>query len=251
MSKAIKTAVHKHFEMGKGKYRLVGMWSMPGNALLESSPVAYVNQMSSKPRHCKGRCDHCGTPILHHFLIEDENLDRFSVGSSCIAKLKQVELVTAVQKLKKERKREITKAKAEQKVLEKKAAYEDELESQRKKNGGRTDFEMKVLKREELEASNEIKFQELSEPITTLLEKAGGNFCNDMIQSLMCGQFPTGGRKLIIIEVMAKQHTGARKNSKAYNAAFPEMKRLLESIESQYTEINEQYYEFLKNDFVK
>lgn len=41
MSKENKTAVHKHFEMGQGKYHLVGMSSMPGNALLESNPVAY------------------------------------------------------------------------------------------------------------------------------------------------------------------------------------------------------------------
>ncbi len=244
-----KEVLHKHYEMGRGKYRLIGIWSAPSKAVLQANPRGYNNMMAERPKYCRMSCDHCGTGILHHFIIEDEDKKRFSVGSSCIDKLGQIELVTAAQKLEKERQKKLREERAELKRQEQHAQYEAEIAQQRENNGGLTDWEVLTQEREQREEQNEEQFCTLSAPIVALLEKAGGNFCEDMADSLARGVIPSGGAKRIVIEVMAKQKSGARKNSKAYNAVFPEMEALFESVETEFKKIKEAHYKFLSKTY--
>ncbi|UKA04746.1 hypothetical protein [Photobacterium damselae] len=244
-----KELIHKHFRMGHGKYRLIGIWSSPSKSALETNPMGYNETMAERPKCCHMVCDHCGTGIMHHFILEDENKEQFSVGSSCIEKLGQYDLVTAAQKMEKERQRKLRLERAEKKRAEKEAKYEYEIEEQRKKNGGLTDYEVLLEERNQRELDNEKKYVELSTPIVALLEKAGGDFCNNMADTLRKGSVPSGGAKRIVIEVITKQYTGARKNSKAYNTALPEMKSLFELVESQFKTIRESHLTYLNKTF--
>lgn len=244
-----KVLIHKYFQMGAGKYRLIGIWSAPSQSELESSPIGYNEMMTERPNCCNMVCDHCGTGILHHFIIEDEEKTQFSVGSSCIDKLGQHELVTAAEKMEKDRQLKLRQKRSEKKREEKYAKYEFELEEQRKKNGGLTDEEVLSEERKQRELDNENKYLDISKPIVSLLEKAGGNFCQDMAISLRNGSMPSAGAKRIVIEVMAKQESGARKNSKAYNEVMPEMIELFQSVESEINSIKESHLKFLHESF--
>lgn len=244
-----KVVMHKHYEMGRGKYKYIGVWSAPSSGTLESNPHAYNSMMESKPSYCRMCCDHCHTGIIHHHIIEDEDGKRFSVGSSCIAKLNQTELVTEFQKAEKERKAQLRIERGIQRQMERNAAYELELDEQRKKNGGLTDHEVSLEERKKLESENDDKIRELSDPIVALLKKAGGNFCYEMAKSMRNGSMPTGGAKRIVIEVMTKQHTNSRKNSKAYKEAYPEMEALFNSVESEFKTIEEHHRAFLNKHF--
>ncbi|WP_318493560.1 hypothetical protein [Photobacterium leiognathi] len=244
-----KELIHKHFRMGRGKYRLISIWSAPSKSVLEANPLGYNKMMAERPKCCNMVCDHCGTGIMHHFILEDEDKERFSVGSSCIEKLGQYDLVTAAQKMEKERQRKLRHERAEKKRAEQHAKYEAEIEEQRKKNGGLTDREVLLEERNQRELDNKKKYSELSAPIVALLEKASGNFCDSMADNLRKGSMPSGGAKRIVIEVMTKQYTGARKNSKAYNAALPEMEALFESVESEFKIIRESHFTYLNKSF--
>lgn len=240
-----KTLIHKHFNMGSGKYRLIGIWSAPSTSVLESNPTNYNQIMAERPKCCHMICDHCGTGIIHHFIIEDENKERFSVGSSCIEKLGQYDLVTAAEKMNRERKRQLRQELADKKREEKYANYQSELEKQRNNNGGLTDHELLIEERNQRELDNQSKYIEISAKIVDLLEKSGGNFCDDMICKMQKGVMPSGGAKRIVIEIMTKQYTHARKNSEAYNAALPEMESMFDSVKSEIESIRNSHFEYL------
>ncbi|WP_318515563.1 hypothetical protein [Photobacterium leiognathi] len=245
MKNSDKVVMHKHFEMGRGKYKLVGIWSAPTSAVAESNPLAYQSMMDERPMHCKLSCDHCGTGIIHHFILEDEDHKLFSVGSSCIEKLGQYDLVTAAQKMEKERQRQLRAERAEIKRMEKHAQYKAELEHQRNRNNGLTDQELKAEARKQRELDNEKQYRELSNPIVALLKKAGGDFCREIARNMRNGTMPHGNAKRIVIEIMSKQSANARKNSQAYNDALPKMTDLFESVASEFEIIQEQHREFL------
>jgi len=217
---------HQHYTMGRGKYHLVGIWSAPSKSMLESNPISYTTMMSNRPECCKMFCDHCGTPIIHHFILEDEDKSRFCVGSSCIEKLGQYELISAAQEMERERQRKLRHELAQKKAQEKL----DKLEEQRKKNGGLTDHELLVKKQRQQELDRLGKYKEISSPIVELLEKSSGNFCYNMINQLQNGYMPSGNAKKIVIEIMTKQFTGARKNSKAFKNALSNMEELFNSV---------------------
>ncbi len=85
---------HKHFTMGAGTtYRHVGFWFPLTGKNAKSFPSYAQHLESQKPSICKGICDNCGTRIVYHHIIEDENGDQFVVGSECVKKLNDVELI--------------------------------------------------------------------------------------------------------------------------------------------------------------
>ncbi|KOE95819.1 hypothetical protein ACS91_00470 [Vibrio parahaemolyticus] len=60
MTEENKELLHKHFRMGRGKYRLISIWSAPSKAVLESNPMGYNKMMAERPKYCNMVCDHCG-----------------------------------------------------------------------------------------------------------------------------------------------------------------------------------------------
>lgn len=230
-----KTVVrHKFFRMGSGGgFRLISLWSAPSRAVLEQNPRAYNIQMSMRPKCCRFQCDHCGMPIEHHYILKDSNGDTFSVGSSCVEKVGQEELITQAKAIKLEADRKKRQEAREKRNEERRLAQEAEFQAQRDRNGGLTDYEVKIKKREEAhEAFHDLCF-EVSRPIVKMLKAAGGNFCLDVAQQLREGRIPSNNAKRIVIEIMAKQKSGSRKGSKAYQAAHPEAEELFNSVEEQ------------------
>lgn len=248
MTEPKKVVRHKHYRMGQGNYRLVGFWEAPSRAVLEQNPMAYNNMMASAPAYCRCCCHHCGTGIRLHFILEDDLGDRYSVGSSCIDKLGQKELVTEAHAMKLERDRAKRKEAADRKREQQHKDREAKLQAQRDKNGGLTDHEVKQKEREDREKQNALQYREISKPIKTLLRAAGGEFCNSIINSLNEGKMPSGGGKSITIEIMTKQKSGARKNSKAYKAVYPEMETLYNEISSQFNKIRESHLTYLQTN---
>lgn len=240
-----KVVVHKVFKMGRAPYKLVGIWSAPSKALQAANPSAYNIQMETRPKCCRFICDHCGTGIVHHFILSDADKNKFCVGSSCIDKLGQHELVTQAKQLELKRQQQIRQEKAEAKREAKRLQVESELEEQRKANGGLTDFELREKQRKEYEENMRDQFFDITRPIQKMLKTAGGDFCRSIANGMKEGKMPSGGGKTITIEIMTKQHSGARKNSKAYNESYAEMEELYRSVAEQLEKIRADYREFL------
>ncbi|PSV00373.1 hypothetical protein [Photobacterium kishitanii] len=236
-----KVVVHKHYNMGRGAYRLIGIWSAPSQSLSGTNPRAYNIAMDTRPKCCHMTCDHCGTGIIHHFIIKDEDGKEFCVGSSCIDKLGQQDLITKAKAMENERKRKLRQAQAEKKRQERHEAVEAELECQRKKNGGLTNKEMLAKQQRCIKNDFADKYREVSAPITELLSKAGGNFCESIISSLESGNTPKGSGKGIVIEIMTKQTTKSRKNSEAYNDALERMTEVFLTTEEKINDLREDF----------
>lgn len=243
-----KIVEHKHYEMGRGTYTLVGLWSAPSQSILESNPLAYNNMMAARPTHCRMTCDHCGTGIIHHFIIKDEDGKLFSVGSSCIDKLGQHRLTTAAKQMEKKRQ---SKLRAERREAERQRKAEEFAKAeaeQRQNNGGLTDREVGIQRRNEVIAEFEAQCREVAQPIIALLKKAGGDFCKSLATSLKQGNLPYGRGRSLLLEITSKQYSGSRVGSKAYKAAYPQMVETLERVESKITELKEAHIEYLKKN---
>lgn len=227
---------HKHYTMGTGSYRLVGIWAAPSKALLEANPNAYNIAMQGRPACCHFSCDHCGTGIQNHFIIQDSVGAKFCVGSSCIEKLGDTQLITAAKAAEKKRQKAIRAEKRQQEQLARQAAYEAEMEAERERNGGLTDHEVGVQKREEARAQRRYDIQEVAGDIINVLSNVG-DFGTDMARQIESGTLPTYNARNICIEILAKRH--GRKNSAAYNAAYPLCEAEYELMEKRVTEIVE------------
>lgn len=232
-----KVLTHKFQDggMGKAPYRLYGVWSMPSKAILEQNPAAYNIAMRSKPSCCKGSCDHCGTGITHHFMIVDANDDLYVVGSSCVGHLGDTKLEDEVKVQARKIRNDIAKERRDQKRAEERAAREAELEAQKERNGGLTDYELGIKERQDKEAADREHRKEVAKPILDVLGKVGGYFCDDMDYAIIRGNNLSPNQQRVIIEIAAKQF--GRKNSKAYKEAYPD-------IEEQYRLIFKQLEDF-------
>jgi hypothetical protein len=65
---------------------VIGFFSLPSPSLAEHNPSAYYAALANAPEGA-GSCSHCGTGILHHVVIkDDEGVLRF-IGSECALKV--------------------------------------------------------------------------------------------------------------------------------------------------------------------
>lgn len=229
---------HKHFRMGTGSvYDLVGIWSMPPRSMMEKNNELYYKIIGARPSCCQFHCDHCGTSIEHHYIIQDENKEKFVVGSSCIEKLNQTHLTTQAKAKKLEIDRQKRKEAAEERRAAREAKIQAEQEAQRERNGGLTDYELKQKQaKENAEALVDFSVLE-SREVVKILKATSGDFCNSMIHNLRNGKPPRGRAKEIVIEIIAKNLSGSRKGSKKYNESHVKATEMYESVE---TKINEE-----------
>lgn len=222
-----QVTVHKHFEMGTAPYRFIGVWSSPSTALAEQNPTAYNNAWAAAPASCNGCCDHCGTGITNHYIMKDAAGNTYSVGSSCIGKIDDVENLSAVEAAKKAHEKKLRKARADKKREEKRLAREAELQAQRDRNNGLTDWELNQKKqKDEREAKLKVKREKYAYFIDALDE--GNNFEGDLWYNLTQGVLPHGRGLDIMLEIVAKK--AGRKGSKAYDAAYDEAANELEKL---------------------
>ena len=230
--------VHKSFEMGVAPYKYVGFWAMPSRALLEANPNAFNLAMQGKPACCSGCCNHCYTGILNHHIIADATGRKFSVGSTCIGKLNDTKLMTQFKFAEKNRKRDerFAKQKAEREARNLKV--EEERAAQRVVNGGLTDYEVSEKIKADKEAVRVAKFSDAASELLCALGNQNGDFCRDLVRTIRRGSLPWGYAKNIAIEIIAKQ--SGRKNSKAYDAAYPIAEEYFEGLILTFKQIEEE-----------
>lgn len=229
---------HNHFDLGQAPYRLVGIWSMPCISLAESHPQAYSNELKTKPSACAGQCDHCGTAIVHHFIIADASGKEFSVGSSCIEKLGDVALISQAEAARRKRAKAERAEKRQRAVLQKRQQLQVQEQAERERNAGLTDREVLVRRLGRLEEAQLADREEVVQEIAAVLCSSGG-WGKGLVDSLLSGRSISASAKRISAEILAKQH--GRKNSKAYQAALPVAEELvyktlerLEAIKQRY-----------------
>ena len=228
------TLIHKHYQMGKAPYKYVGLWSSPSKALLESNPNAYNNSVAARPKCCHYTCDHCGMPIEHHYMVQDAEGKRFSVGCECIRKMNDVQKMTKAEADKKAHDRKLRKARADKKREEKRIAQEAELQSQRDANGGLTDWELKEkIRQDAIEAERNANFKDAEYFITAL--KASGSFARDLAESFYRRSLPKGRGVNITLDMVAKYYSGAKQARGAkYDAAYIEADEKFELLNKQW-----------------
>lgn len=216
--------VHKSFEIGVAPYRFEGVWSVPSRALQEANPSVYNLAWGDKPDCCHCYCEHCGTPIDHHYIVCDANGYRFSIGSSCVEKLHDYKLTTAVKEAERKRQRDLQRAKAEEKrqarIAASIAARQASDEAERQRNGGMTDFELSEQKRIADEAAAMEMAEKQFSYFLDALRGTGGSFCESIAGDIVrYNRLPERKAFDIMIEITAKFH-GGRRGSKAYYAAM-------------------------------
>jgi hypothetical protein len=211
--------MHKFEEAGLGlaPFRVVG-WSR------EVGPKNLGNGMSiGAPGQPMGTCDYCGQGIAICVQVKSADGRRFVVGCDCAKKCDDETntATTAVKRIQAEIRRE---AKAK-KDAEKRAAIEADIQAQRDRNGGLTDWELQQeqirREREGREAHQRAHYTAINMWLIESLKEVPyqSSFVDSMIDSLEKG--PVGGlsdRCLGILEdIYGKQH--GRRNSKSYKAA--------------------------------
>lgn len=216
-----KVIVHKHFEMGTAPYRYKGLWSAPSKAILEANPNVYNLAMNGRPACCHFSCDHCGTGINNHCIIADATGKLFAIGTDCLQKLNDVENLTQAKADQKKRQAAIRKVRADAKRAIERQEREDELQRQRDVNGNdMTDFDLQYHNKQvAANAAREVNSVD-AEYFLTALDDANGDFASSIARQMRNDRrLPSNRAESITLEITAKFYSGARMNSKAYNAA--------------------------------
>lgn len=114
---------------------------------------------AERPDECQGICDHCGTSIVYHHIIEDVNGKRFSVGSECIKKLEDTNLANQAESVEKDL------------IKQRKALVKIEKEAlEREVNGGLTNKEMRKKCLDELKVQLAEKRKAIVAPVVDMIK---------------------------------------------------------------------------------
>jgi hypothetical protein len=202
----------------KAPYRITGLWSAPAPALAEQNPQAYNAALSGRPVHCRGACDVCGMGIMHHYIATDADGKIFTVGSDCVLKADDTKLISEMMVIKNKVARDAAKAKRDAKREADRVAYNLQLEQERARNGGLTDYEVnKIAEAAEYEAKKQA-FRDAHLDLVAALDESdfGRRILNQFMES---NQFPQNRALDICADIFAKYH-GGRAGSKAYEAQY-------------------------------
>jgi hypothetical protein len=214
--------------LGKAPFRLVGLFSIPPKSLLEANPDAYNNQMRQAPRDVGvGTCHFCSTAIMANFIIQSHDKKKSAVGCDCVQKTGDKGLVDAVKLAQKKADREKREAINEVNRIQR-------LQAQREKNGGLTDWEKQE---KELKAAQKIREKKLAKvaailaPLADLLADGRNGFRDSVANDMRQGCVPKGGGRSIMLDILGKLQ--GRANSKAYDAEFDRVSKILDKAEKQ------------------
>jgi hypothetical protein len=215
------TTVHLFEDRGLGKapFQVVGVYSLPSLALAGSNPAAYNNQLAAMPTDVAvGSCAFCGAALVRNFIVVSADSKRFSVGCDCVAKSGDAGLVDQVKlAMRKQRQQDRHAAQV--------AKYKADLADQRVRNGGLTDEEVAVQKREAIRVQRlelQLAIVDKLAPFIRALRMTDGDFCASMLKALEHCMLDLPPRCIdIIVEVAAKK--AGRKGSKAFAAKYDEL----------------------------
>lgn len=208
--------------LGKAPFRYL---AHPGKAAVEKAGIFW--------------CEHCGTMIKNrHFIVSHDGIVSV-VGIDCLGKTGDAGLIDgqkeAARRIKAEERSQqdaARRAKGQQAFID---AYGVDADTLREQN----DTEIRRLTDAFLDAF------EASSAYAALLK--AGNFGNAMIEQARRLETFSPGMRRTIKEVAAKHVSGARKNSKAYQAAYPEIEAEVDALATHLDETSRRVAD-LKND---
>jgi hypothetical protein len=168
-----------------------------------------------------GTCDFCGNGIRYCCHIRSADGKSFIVGTDCVRRLESEDnrLLTAVERDVAEREQVKRTAKRQAKWEADRLARESELQSQRDRNGGLTDWEIGENARLQAERELEAKMTAANGWLLEILA-GDGSFIQDMAATLRRNALGTlsDGQFRILRDIYGKAK-GGRRNSKAYAKA--------------------------------
>lgn len=218
--------------VGKAPFTVKGVAELPDPSLAEYNPAGYQNALAMLPRgYGLGTCYVCGRPLKINFLIQDADGKKFVVGSECVKKSGDAGMVKKMDYFRRKRNRELAAARREKQRLA-------ELQAQRDRNGGLTDYELREKQGAEQQAAREAALQPAKDiliPYADRLRDGRGGFRDSVAKTLEKGELPYGSGYSITIEILAKQE--GRRGSKAYLAeeaeiedAFEKAREIIEKV---------------------
>lgn len=220
--------IHK-FEaagLGKAPFRCVGLAKIPSPALAEANPDAYNNALRALPPQYRcGTCSYCGQAIMNNFLIQSSDGNTFSVGCECVRKTGDAGLENKTKALKR-------KAAREERERKRQEAYEAELQAQRERNGGLTDYEVRQeeeAKRRQAEADAARNRALVMAELSSRLRDGKGGFRDSVAATMDEGGLPYGRGWEIACDILAKQE--GRSGSKAYEAEYKRVEDILITVD--------------------
>ncbi len=227
--------------MGVAPYQFVTVISLPASSLQGANPEAYRSELSACSAAAKSygvdlcTCDYCGTSLVHNFVIRDAAGTHFIVGSDCVNKTGDAELITVTEAARREFERTKRQALAVAKHSAKEAAREAGLEAERNANGGFTLTEVRdtftAIANAKLEAATAGICDELVSVIVS--SGATGDFMTSIIADLNSGKklFNLPQRAInILSEVYAKAKTGKTMRNAAAKAAQDHFYEVLDTV---------------------
>ncbi len=216
--------------LGTAPFRVHCIISTPSKSLLEHNVNSYNDQMADACRQAKAlgvelyQCQFCYECLQNNVVIRDAKGKFFVVGLDCAMKTGDTVVMTQPRNLERLRQKALRQKKADEKYEAKRAACEAELNAQRQRNGGKTDYE--VQKQKEIDAQSARRHENIEKWRWLLaeLDKNGGEFVKSMIEQIENRGFHGLSDKCqnIIGEIYAKTVSGSRCGSKKFDAAFRE-----------------------------
>lgn len=231
-------SIHK-FEiagMGKAPFKVVGFYKIPSLSLAEHNPNAYNNQLSAMPQGFGiGSCAFCGIGLVNNYLIESADGKKSAVGCDCVGKAGDAGLTSKIKEMQRQARREARE-------IAREAKYQAQLDAQRKANGGKTDAQ---IREEKIEARNaaitagKMAIKESLKEVGLALRHANGAFAHDLSNLLREVNFDqiSPNMQRIATEIATKEITGARKNSKAYNAEYGRIEAIMNTARADYDKL--------------
>ena len=193
---------------------------------------------SACPGHSQpgGTCDFCGTGIRYCCHIRSHDGKHFIVGTDCVAKLGRSDnrLVKSVERKVLELKRQQREEKRRAEWDRRQAATTALLQSQRERNGGLTDYEVKKQAERAAEDAKAADVCSRNEWLLSILRDVpyGSDFVTNMTIELSTRSLAhelSPRMREVLRDIYAKTKTGARRNSKKYDAAAEEFESKIET----------------------
>jgi len=230
MANEKQVLTHKWQSLGLGDapFKMVGLYTLPSTDLAEKNPSAYNAQLNAMPRgYGIGSCGVCGMGLTNNYLINSADGKKFAVGCDCVGKTNDSKLISETHAKKLKVAREKAQIARDAKNEARRVAREAELQAQRDRNDGLTDYEWnQKTAQDEAQARREANRSKVAYFLDHL---STDGFAGDLRSSIENGVLPRGRGLTIMLSIIAK--TAGRTNSKAYNAKYDEAEAELLKLE--------------------
>jgi len=228
------TQVHHDWERvaGRAPYRLVGVFSIPHPASFGDNMAGYQNALRDLGEAQRafgvagGACDICGHPLTNNYVLENADGRRFVVGCECVTHSGDSRLTTEVEEAERQRQRKLRQAKERARWAAEKATREAQ---ERLQYGGKTWAEVRAeqIREAEQQAAQRADEAKVANAwLIAILERVPttGDFIPSMIGTLQREPAADLSRRCreILGDIYAREVSGRRRGTKAWNAARDE-----------------------------